>query len=518
MKAATILFTLGLLCARNAALAQRDIDVVPATPGQSVADLRGRTLAEAQANPASGTFESPPDQRELRQHSLWTIGSGDFTIRATLTLDRFEGRGAGFVFDGGSIALDDPNWPAVLTGRLFGGGSFPFESDRPGSVRPGAPIEVAIERRDGFLAVSLNEFEVGRIGLKDFVLGRIGFDLGGGTLRIQSCTAAGDIGRSPRPIAVFTGADGDIDEYRDPAIARAGDELLVCAVAVSTRADGGTAEQLSSRRGRVGGAFEAIRTAELGELTPDLIGLGASAGASRPWILIVQAAAPNRLVEELVLLDSADGVAFEERARIRSTEGPLRIVGGAMFTHPDGTLTLGATRIEQGKPVAVEIAVDPRGPTPLQFSIRRAGPDASCDPIRFDHDTVVVRTPGDTQRSVLRGGSDAKPTLSNRFEGSATIAAPVGRRAEDLRLAQADPVFPYPLREVGSDDGGASWTKRSTLWGGAAGYATALRAADRVLVLFEGGDKARREHVLLLELPAETAVVKPTSEPQTRSP
>jgi len=469
-----------------------------------------------QDKPRSGSIEAARDERELRQHSLWTIGAGDFSIRATVTIDRFDGRGAGFVFDGGSIALDDAEWAVVLQGRLFGGGSFPFEVSRPPSARPGAPIEIAIERIDGMLIVSMNEFEAGRIGLKGFPLGRIGFDLGGGSMRVLACTAAGDLAKAPRPVAVFTGADGDIDEYRDPAFAVAGDQLLVCAIAVSTRPDGSTSDKVFGRLRNAAGAFATPHPVDIGATTPDVIALGARPGVARPWVLVVQPAAPQRLVEELLLLDSADGVKFEERARIRSTDGPLRIVGGAMQTAGEGMLTVGATRLEQGKPVAVELTLDPSG----RFDIKRLSSAPGCDPLRIDTDTLLVRTPGDVQRTVLRGDGlgPSSTTTSSRFEGSASVVASVAAARGELRLAQPDPVFPYPLRELASEDSGATWTRRSTIWGGSAGHTTSIRAGDRVLLLFEGGDKARREHVLFLEIPAPPKAVTTPSGPPTRSP
>ncbi len=148
----------------SSALADEAIIVAP--QGKiDVADLRGTPLANAQSRLSTDSLAVSPAERSLRQHSTFSIGTGDFLLRATVVFDEASGRGAGIVFDGGAVLLDDPQWGAVLTGRLFGGGRFPFETERPASARPGAPMEIEIERGDGVRVVRLNEFEMGRIGV-----------------------------------------------------------------------------------------------------------------------------------------------------------------------------------------------------------------------------------------------------------------------------------------------------------------------------------------------------------------
>jgi hypothetical protein len=107
------------------------------TGANDIADLRGRTLVDAQARGGVDSLDARPEERLLRQHTTVAIGKGDFTLRATVVLDDFAGKGAGLVFDGSAIVLDDPEWGAVLTGRAFGGGRFPFEVGRPAAAVPG---------------------------------------------------------------------------------------------------------------------------------------------------------------------------------------------------------------------------------------------------------------------------------------------------------------------------------------------------------------------------------------------
>jgi len=474
-------------------------EVTIVAPGRvaDVADVRGTNLEQAQAVPKVGSTDVAPSQRSLRQHSTVCIGTGDFHLRATVVMDAMEGRGAGIVFDGGLIALDDPEWGAVLHGRLFGGGRFPFEVERPASVRPGAPVALEIERTDGQLVVRLNDFEMGRIGMKGFALGRIGFDLGGGALRLIDCALEGDHAIQPRPIALFTGADGDIDEYRDPAAASDGTRAIVMAVSVTTADDGSTSTALHARELRADGARGEPRRIELGELQPDLVALGFRAGDARPWKLLVQPLSAKRLVEELVAFDSADGIQFEQRARIDAKAAPLQLFPGAMRVAEGGALRAGATRVVAGAPRACVVGVATDG----SWTVSDLSDAPGCEPVLLSDGAVLARLPKSGVREVIRG---TIRTEAAGYEGAATAAASLdaggANGATSMRVAQADPAFPYPLRELRSSDRGATWRPSATLWGSAAGHAIGVMVDGRPVVLFEGGDKARREHILALRL------------------
>ena len=474
-------------------------EVAIVAPGRAadVADLRGTDLEQAQAVPKVGSTDVAPSQRSLRQHSTVCIGTGDFHLRATVVMDAMEGRGAGIVFDGGLVALDDPQWGAVLHGRLFGGGRFPFEVERPASARPGAPIALEIERTDGQLVVRLNDFEMGRIGMKGFALGRIGFDLGGGALRLIDCALEGDHAIQQRPIALFTGADGDIDEYRDPAAASDGARAIVMAVSVTTSEDGSTATALHARDLRADGARGESRRVDLGGIQPDLAALGFRAGDARPWKLLVQPASAKRLVEELVAFDSADGIQFEQRARIDAKAAPLQLFPGAMRIADGGALRAGATRVVAGSPRACVVGVATDG----NWTVSDLSEAPGCEPVLLGDGAALVRLPKSGVREVIRGGLRAE---ASGYDGAATAAASLDAlgvmEASAMRVAQADPAFPYPLRELRSSDRGATWRPSATLWGSAAGHAIGVMVDGRPVVLFEGGDKARREHILALRL------------------
>lgn len=471
--------------AQDAATAQRLSDI---------ADLRGTSLAEAQARGGVDSLDASPADRNLRQHSTEVIGRGDFLLRATVVIDEMSGRGAGITFDGGAVALDDREWGAVLTGRLFGGGKFPFETERPAAVRPGAPIEVEIQRVDGTMMVRLNEVEMGRIGIKDFTIGRIGFELAAGSMRVLGWSVEGDVSSFPRPRAVFTGADGDIDEFRDPSAASDGARALVTAVAVSTEKDGSAKTTLYGRFVNPSAESAARFEIPLDGVAVDFAVLGFRAGDARPWKLLVQEDAPKHLVERLLAFDSADGRAFARVAELDSKGSPLMLVASSLRAFADGRLACGATRLVDAKPRAAMAELSKDG------SWRIVDLDAApgCEPLWLGDDDVLIRLPRQSTRELLHAGARA---ASDGFVGAGNAGTLFSRADSVLRVAQSEPAFPYPLQELVSSDAGKTWKPARMLWGSSAGNVTSVTLGDRTLLVFEGGDRARREHVLTLLLP-----------------
>ena len=503
LSAALVAPALNTACPAASPGADEAVILAPGKPSD-VADLRGTGIDRVQAVPNTGATDVAPALRSLRQHSTVCIGKGDFHLRATVLLEDIGGRGAGVVFDGGVIALDDPEWGAVLNGRLFGGGRFPFEVERPASARPGAPISLEIERLDGTLVVRLNDFEMGRIGMKGFALGRIGFDLGGGAMRVLDCTVEGDHATQARPLAVFTGADGDIDEYRDPAAASDGSNAIIMSVSVTTADDGSTATALHARRLRSGGVLSDPHRIDLGDVQPDLVVLGHREGDARPWKLLVQPVAARRLVDALVAYDSADGVTYERRGPVASNDAPIQLFPGAMLRTEGGALRAAATRLVGGTPRACAVALDMNG----GWRISDLSEGAGCEPILLPDGSALVRLPKSGVRELARGGNRVE---SAGFEGAATAGAVLPGPGGAFGIAQAETGFPYPLRELTTADSGVSWTAGGTLWGGAAGHAIAVTLDGAPLIVFEGGDKARREHILVLRLRAGAAATTPTT-------
>ena len=126
LSAALVAPALNTACPAASPGADEAVILAPGKPSD-VADLRGTGIDRVQAVPNTGATDVAPALRSLRQHSTVCIGKGDFHLRATVLLEDIGGRGAGVVFDGGVIALDDPEWGAVLNGRLFVINGFKFK-------------------------------------------------------------------------------------------------------------------------------------------------------------------------------------------------------------------------------------------------------------------------------------------------------------------------------------------------------------------------------------------------------
>jgi hypothetical protein len=475
------------------------------TGANDIADLRGRTLVDAQARGGVDSLDARPEERLLRQHTTVAIGKGDFTLRATVVLDDFAGKGAGLVFDGSAIVLDDPEWGAVLTGRAFGGGRFPFEVGRPAAAVPGAPIAIEVQRADGMLMIRLNELEVGRIGMNDLSLGRLGFDLGLGRMRLIDCSVEGDVSDAARPRAVFTSADGDIDEFREPSAASDGTRVLVTAVGVLTAEDGSARTELHGRFREADGSLSAPFRIDVGDIKPDIVCIGYAAGQPRPWRAVVQEVAPRRLVESLVVLDSDDGRVFSRRGVVASSGAPIQLLPGSMH-RSQSALMQGATRLFDGAARAAAVEVPDLGDALL----RELHAEPACEPFWLDGARAMVRRPREGARDAIL---DGVRTQTTGFDAAAVAAWCLEATAAGYRVAAAEPAFPSPLRELGSTDGGATWTPTRILWGSAAGHACGARVRSGALLVFEGGDKARREHVLMLAPAAAPPLTSPSPSP-----
>lgn len=427
-------------------------------------------------------------------HSRLVVGGGDFAIRATLLLESFSGRGLGLAFDGGRIELDQPGDAAVLRGTLFGGGSFTIAESRPAAVRAGAPFDFMLSRTDGRLVISLDGIEAGSIGMRDIPLGRLGFSLGGGEMRVLACEVEGDVGEMPLPRSVFETPEGDIDEHRDPVLASNGRTALLGAIAVVTRDDGTLAQSLRLRRLDESGAIAQAVTAVLGGIEPELAALGHD---GQRWILAVQSGLERGFATRVELLASDDGRTFE---RVSSLETPpARLASGS------------ATRLADGTPAFTATTVGPDGPRPAlleriagSWRLRELSDESGGEPVLLDGQRVLFRRAGSLDRAVLgMPGGDAKAEPSaaaGGYRGAPIAPAALAVRPGLTALLQPSPTFPNPLAILVTTDRGAQWTVLANLWGGPSGAVVAVAHGDRWLALFEGGDATRREHVLLATL------------------
>ena len=233
----------------------------------------------------------------------------------------------------------------------------------------------------------------------------------------------------------------------------------------------------------------------------------------------VQFANGKRVAERLTAFDSPDGRAFSKVAEIDCTARPIRLLTGSMAA-AGGVLRSGATAVVEGTVRATEV----RFAAGQGWSVAEMLKTPSCDPTYLPAGMVMVRAPKSMDRTLLRDGA-ATPVTG--YEGGPSAGGLLYESSDTIRFAQAEAAFPYPMHELVSTDRGTTWSKGRTIWGGSTSNAMGLALGDRRWLVFEGGDKARREHVLLLRLttaeanppsPSKSAVPQATTAPSAQQP
>jgi hypothetical protein len=287
------------------------------------------------------------------QHSTVLIGRGDFRLDAMIMLDRFDGRKAALTFDGGAILLDAPTHEFVLRGALFGGGTEPLGIGRSTKVPAGVPFALTITRTGASVVLSVNGEDLEKFTMADLALGRVGFDLGNGNMRVLSCTVEGDVQTAARPFALFSAADGEVDEHRDPVIAASNSEALALAVAVTTAPDGSVTTKIRARTINADGTMSPARDLIIDAVKPDFIAI---AHDGSQWVLLVQEWNDAHLVEAVQVYASNDGTRFQRigdaqsksQAESQAMSQAMRLAPTALVRHPSGTLMAYASRVIDG--------------------------------------------------------------------------------------------------------------------------------------------------------------------------
>ena len=357
----TIVRALLMLSLCAAAGAQNaPIIIVEHGEGIDVADLAGVpfTIANAQPSETHATTSTLPQlQHRVVQHSTVLIGRGDFRLDAMIMLDRFDGRNAALTFDGGAILLDAPTHEFVLRGALFGGGTEPLGIGRSAKVPAGVSFALALTRMGASVVLSVNGEDLEKFTMPDLALGRVGFDLGNGNMRVLSCTVEGDAQTAARPFALFSAADGEVDEHRDPVIAASNSEALALAVAVTTAPDGSVATKIRARTINADGTMSPARDLIIDAVKPDFIAI---AHDGSQWVLLVQEWNDAHLVEAVQVYASNDGTRFqrigeaqsksqaESQAESQAMSQAMRLAPTALVRHPSGTLMAYASRVIDG--------------------------------------------------------------------------------------------------------------------------------------------------------------------------
>ncbi|MFM7134175.1 MAG: hypothetical protein ACKO0W_07650 [Planctomycetota bacterium] len=433
---------------------------------------------------------------------LWSgraSASGPLRIRARLELAAKAATGAGIRLGESFIGFDGAGGRCYSDGPLFLGAIDSVEGSESW-VREGVPFELNVIRDGASIEVWIDGERMYRSQIDGAPVGRIGLAAGTGELRVHSWWIEGDLRDWTPPRSLWTVVDERFDEFKDPVlVAGAGGALHAFVTGVTTIDGGRDSTEVFERVRDAAGAWSEPRSVA-GRGLSQVVAWG---GAPSPSLIAIRrddAGTPSAVV----LARGADGW----------TESPLAVDG-----------------VEPAK-AGLVLAARLRSQAGTTLDGRRAILLApSNDPAATKVDLLLAPAAGNAGTAWTRGSLDG-------FERLAFLSAPdagtaLGLRADALKTARrvggawADDIawtLPWapslllaiashcdraelysgaPRRERGIrraalDAGADSWRDASIdLWPAAVGAISAVSLPDgRTALLFEGGENARREHVL----------------------
>jgi hypothetical protein len=408
----------------------------------------------------------------------WTIGDAPFRVDATVIVDRFAAEGAGLAIAGGILALDDPEHDVVLRGSRLGPPG-PLAELRSLPARPGVPVRIIAQWDGRKLKVSIDGTEVASLAL-DGAAGRVGLAGPSASVRLLECTVAGEVKPLAVPSIVFSAADGAIDEHRDPVAALGPDAVELFAIAVTTNDDGSLTHRVRRRTLR-DDALGPPQLVVLDGIDPHRITVGHD---GTTWVMLAQPNSADQLSGSLRIFRSGDATTWSPAGVIDASGAPIRLVATGMRRGNGSTLEAFATRLLDGVPRACVVRQTSGGWTITDLA---SGP--SCDPIPAGPDAYSIRTPRLPERWITPQQerrpcpSTAQPAWRPGPDGGSYL---IGNGPRNDRLVVA-PV----------STGRLTWVP----WDGPVGTCSVVTRGATSWALFEGGERAPREHVLLLKLP-----------------
>jgi hypothetical protein len=408
----------------------------------------------------------------------WTIGDAPFRLDATVIVDRFAAEGAGLAIAGGILALDDPEHDVVLRGSRLGPPG-PLAELRSLPARPGVPVRIIAQWDGRKLKVSIDGTEVASLAL-DGAAGRVGLAGPSASVRLLECTVAGEVKRLAVPSIIFSAADGVIDEHRDPVAAAGPDSIELFAITVSTNDDGSLIHGVRRRTLR-DGVLGPPQTVVLDSLDPHRITVGHD-GAG--WVMLAQPNSAQQLSTSLRVFTSSDAASWTPAGAIDAGNAPIRLVATGMQRRDASVLEAVATRVVDGTPRACVIRRESGG-----WTINDLATEPSCDPVPAGPTGYSVRAPRTPERWITPQAqrracpSTALPAWLPGPDGGSYL---IGNGPRNDRLVVA------PIAS-----GRPTWVD----WDGPVGTCCTVHHAGSMLAIFEGGERAPREHILLLKLP-----------------
>jgi len=432
---------------------------------------------------------------------LWApveLGRGNFNATFELLVPELAASGAGIRIDSSVFGIDGPSGQLYTSGPLFSGGVTPV-ADSVGKVRAGVPFEVRIVRDDDALECLVNGERVMRASAGEAPIGRIGVWGGRGALAVGSFAVEGPAQRV-KPAEVVWSAGGEVwDEVALPAVAvRSDGALLVAGSAVRSDEQGKDVRRILVRVRDSKGQWGEARVAgpdDLAGSDSTLVTHGADVH------LVVQAPAGIKAMR------SGDGGLSWSVPQDITLPSPRSQIAGH-----------GARVMHDGKPIlCVPVSVPIDGGARSVALMRSADGGAS-----WSSGTAVVEACASPSLADLGDGRLAmigvRPQMEGRWmwispDAGATWGAPMACSGLDpgtmracawrqpdgaLMLVESSRRVPNALRRWRSDDGGSTWIEQLPLQLTPAGACAVAVAPDgAVWIAHEGGDFARREHVLV---------------------
>jgi len=448
---------------------------------------------------------------------LWSgraSASGPLRIRARLELAAKAATAAGLRLGESFIGFDGAGGRCYSDGPLFLGAIDSVEGSESW-VREGVPFELNVIRDGATIEVWIDGERMYRSQIDAAPIGRIGLTAGTGELRVHDWWIEGELGEWRPPQSLWTVVDERFDEFKDPVlVAGAGGALHAFVTGVTTLDGGRDSTEVFERVRDASGAWSEPRSVA-GRGLSQVVAWG---GAPSPTLVAIRrddAGTPSAVT----LARSADGW----------TESPLAVDG---VEPAKAGLVLAArlrsqagTTLDGRRAILLAPSNDPAAPkvdlllAPAAGNTATAWTRGSLD--GFDR-LAFLSTPdagtalglrADALKSARRVGGAWSGDIAWTMPWAPSLLLAIASHADRAELYSAAPRRERGLRRAVLDAGDASWRDAPTdLWPAATGAISAVALPDgRTALLFEGGENARREHVLF-------AIAEPAKRPEQATP
>lgn len=429
-------------------------------------------------------------------------GRRDFVATCELLLPELAASGAGVRLDSSVFGIDGAGGELYTSGPLFSGGAVAIP-DSAGKVRAGVPFEVIVRRQGEWLECLVNGERVMRTQAGTAPVGRIGIWAGRGAIAVGSFAVSGVDQRAVAADIAWSAGGEAWDEVSLPAIAALADgTLIVSGSAVRSDEQGKDVRRIVVRARSAAGTLGESRVAGPEDLAGSDSTVIADGSAAH---LVVQSGGAIKCMQ------SADGgTSWSAPKDVPLPTPRSRLAGHGIRVPVEGVPVLC---------VPVTVPVEGGGRSVALLRSRDGGATwAAGAPLVEASDAPVVVDLGKGRMAII----GVRPQMEGRWiwtsdDAGSTWGAPLACAGLDpgtmracawrqpdgaLMLVESARRVPNSLRRWRSDDGGATWIEQLPVQMTPAGACAVAVAPDgSAWIAHEGGDFARREHVLVRKAP-----------------